>query len=50
MNCGDWVESCTALLERNDGRMELLQWSDQAVCLKVQGDSEQPHLPEGLAA
>lgn len=50
MNCGDWVESCTALLERNDGRMELLQWSDQAVSLKVQGDSEQPHLPEGLAA
>lgn len=23
-NCGDWVESCTALVEHDDGRMELL--------------------------
>ena len=26
MNCGDWVESCTALLENPDGRMELMHW------------------------
>lgn len=25
-NCGDWVESCTALVERPDGRFELLRW------------------------
>jgi hypothetical protein len=23
-NCGDWVESCSALVEHEDGRMELL--------------------------
>lgn len=34
MNCGDWVESCTALLEHFDGRIELLQWRGQATPLK----------------
>ena len=27
MNCGDWVESCTALVEHADGRFELLDWA-----------------------
>ncbi|WP_027285302.1 UDP-2,3-diacylglucosamine diphosphatase [Rubritepida flocculans] len=27
MNDGDWVESCTALLEHQDGRFELLDWA-----------------------
>jgi UDP-2,3-diacylglucosamine pyrophosphatase LpxH len=27
-NCGDWVESCTALVEHHDGRLELLRWAD----------------------
>lgn len=26
MNCGDWVESCTALVEHFDGRFELIHW------------------------
>ncbi|MEE4294359.1 MAG: hypothetical protein V2I79_10365, partial [Xanthomonadales bacterium] len=34
MNCGDWVESCTALVEHHDGRIELLQWREEATCLK----------------
>ncbi|MEQ8659820.1 MAG: UDP-2,3-diacylglucosamine diphosphatase [Gammaproteobacteria bacterium] len=25
-NCGDWVESCTALVEQRDGRIELVEW------------------------
>ena len=29
-NCGDWVESCTAMVEHFDGRMELLHF-DQSV-------------------
>ncbi len=28
-NCGDWVESCTALVEHFDGSLELLHWSDR---------------------
>lgn len=33
-NSGDWVESCTALVEREDGSMELLHWSDAKHSLK----------------
>ncbi len=28
-NDGDWVESCTALVEHFDGQMELLHWGDE---------------------
>ena len=31
-NCGDWVESCTALAEHADGRLELLRWPLRAAC------------------
>ncbi len=34
-NCGDWVESCTALVERRDGSMELLHWSERQQSLKT---------------
>lgn len=27
INDGDWVESCTALVEHEDGRLELLEWA-----------------------
>ena len=26
-NCGDWVESCTALVEHMDGRLQILEWA-----------------------
>jgi UDP-2,3-diacylglucosamine pyrophosphatase LpxH len=26
INCGDWVESCTAVIEHVDGRFEIVQW------------------------
>ncbi|HZC94622.1 MAG TPA: UDP-2,3-diacylglucosamine diphosphatase [Bradyrhizobium sp.] len=28
MNCGDWVESCTALVEHEDGHFEIITWAD----------------------
>ncbi|MBP7338343.1 MAG: UDP-2,3-diacylglucosamine diphosphatase [Niveispirillum sp.] len=28
VNDGDWVESCTALVEHPDGRLEILRWAD----------------------
>lgn len=28
LNCGDWVESCTALVETFDGRFEIIRWAD----------------------
>lgn len=30
MNCGDWVDSCTAIVEHHDGRMELINWIGEA--------------------
>jgi len=33
-NDGDWVESCTALVECRDGRMQLLHWGDEKHALK----------------
>ena len=27
INDGDWVESCTALVEHSDGRLEILEWA-----------------------
>ena len=27
-NDGDWVESCTALVEHFDGKLEILRWMD----------------------
>ena len=27
MNDGDWVESCTALVEHADGRIEIIDWA-----------------------
>jgi UDP-2,3-diacylglucosamine pyrophosphatase LpxH len=26
VNCGDWVDSCTAIVEHVDGRLELVKW------------------------
>lgn len=28
-NCGDWVESCTALVEHTNGELEILTWSHE---------------------
>jgi UDP-2,3-diacylglucosamine pyrophosphatase LpxH len=30
VNCGDWVESCTAIAEHHDGRLEIIAWADPA--------------------
>ncbi len=26
VNCGDWVDSCTAIVEHQDGHLELIEW------------------------
>ena len=28
VNCGDWVESCTAVVEQFDGRLEIVDWTE----------------------
>ena len=29
VNTGDWVESCTAVVEHFDGRLEIIEWAAQ---------------------
>jgi UDP-2,3-diacylglucosamine pyrophosphatase LpxH len=33
-NDGDWVESCTALVEHRQGKLELLHWGDLQQAIK----------------
>jgi UDP-2,3-diacylglucosamine pyrophosphatase LpxH len=35
INTGDWVESCTAVAEHFDGRMELIQWARHSETLNA---------------
>jgi UDP-2,3-diacylglucosamine pyrophosphatase LpxH len=40
-NCGDWVESSTALVEHVGGRIELVRWDDAALADML--DNLEPH-------
>jgi UDP-2,3-diacylglucosamine pyrophosphatase LpxH len=31
-NTGDWVESCTAMVEGHNGELQILRWTEQAQC------------------
>ena len=35
MNCGDWVDSCTGIVEHYDGRMQLMRWTYEAAAAAV---------------
>jgi UDP-2,3-diacylglucosamine pyrophosphatase LpxH len=41
-NDGDWVESCTALVEHADGRMEIIDWAEQKRRAAAQSRVVQP--------
>ncbi len=34
INCGDWVESCTAIAEHADGRFEIITWTHTRAALE----------------
>jgi UDP-2,3-diacylglucosamine pyrophosphatase LpxH len=40
-NTGDWVESCTAMVEGHNGALEILRWTEQAEQLKSGGGREE---------
>ncbi|TKT82854.1 UDP-2,3-diacylglucosamine diphosphatase [Aquamicrobium sp. LC103] len=42
LNTGDWVESCTAIVEHADGRMELIDWSKHSETLTQQRTAAAP--------
>jgi UDP-2,3-diacylglucosamine pyrophosphatase LpxH len=45
-NCGDWVESCTAMVEHSDGRMELLSFDPSLPVTTPLADEEETPLPD----
>jgi UDP-2,3-diacylglucosamine pyrophosphatase LpxH len=50
INCGDWVESCTAIAEHPDGRFEILSWTTMSVREGPEPDSEAEAEAETVAA
>jgi hypothetical protein len=40
INCGDWVESCTAVAEREDGQFEIITWT-QSGCDSAPVETQQ---------
>jgi UDP-2,3-diacylglucosamine pyrophosphatase LpxH len=40
-NCGDWVESCTAVAEHDDGSMEILRWATASEAAAVEAGVEE---------
>jgi len=41
VNTGDWVESCTALVEHQDGRLEIIRWT-RALAVEADEDMREP--------
>ncbi|MEO6697301.1 MAG: UDP-2,3-diacylglucosamine diphosphatase [Gammaproteobacteria bacterium] len=39
-NDGDWVESCTALVEHPDGALAVIRWAEESVFLLKEGEYE----------
>jgi UDP-2,3-diacylglucosamine pyrophosphatase LpxH len=35
LNCGDWVDSCTGIVEHLDGRMEVINWGQQQRAIEL---------------
>ena len=40
INCGDWVESCTAVAENYDGSFEIITWTRSGDGSKLQPDTD----------
>lgn len=38
INCGDWVDSCTGIVEHLDGRLELISWGNATVTTPGEAD------------
>jgi len=49
INCGDWVDSCTAVVEHDDGRMELVHWGRPAAAAAAAAVPTEPDTPPSPA-
>jgi len=46
INCGDWVESCTAVAEHPDGRFEVITWTTMSPREEEEYDPDMEHEAE----
>jgi len=44
VNCGDWVDSCTAIVEHLDGRLELIAWDSRERALIKTDETEEEEM------
>jgi UDP-2,3-diacylglucosamine pyrophosphatase LpxH len=49
INCGDWVDSCSAIVENHDGRMELVHWRNNEVLAEDLSQESSPVESPALA-
>jgi len=51
LNCGDWVESCTAIVETLSGQLKVVRWSDDGRLLPLHEriDVAKGQVPEATA-
>ena len=49
MNDGDWVESCTALVEHLDGRWEIVTWTKEKDRVVIDTDGSSHKQPKGYS-
>lgn len=43
VNCGDWVDNCTAVVEHFDGRLELVRWNRTPYAAETPPAKAKPH-------
>ncbi len=48
INTGDWVESCTAIVENYDGSMEIIRWADVVAARSATKIASKPSPPPRL--
>jgi hypothetical protein len=49
VNCGDWIESCTAVVEHFDGALEIISWTARGIRPGERAEDEEPMPVPGLA-
>lgn len=49
LNTGDWVESCTAIVEHHDGSLEIVRWAEEKSAEPARRPGLQPVLVGGTA-
>ena len=50
INCGDWVDSCTAIVEHADGRMEIIAWRGRGDAVDDPDDDDSQLAPDARSA